>query len=352
MKVDIFDFELPQALIALRPAEPRDSCRLLVVHGDGRLEHRTFHDIVDYLRPPDIMLLNDTRVLPARLRGWRQGGTGTAKVEILLHRRLGADRFEAMARPLKRLKPGDVVHLGQTLAARIGQKRADGLVEIIFDLTGPELDVAIAAQGEMPLPPYIAGKRKADSRDRADYQTVYAVHDGSVAAPTAGLHFTPALLDGLAGQGVEQARATLHVGLGTFLPVKADDTDAHHMHSEWGELPDRTASQLNAARQAGGRVIAVGTTSLRLLESAAAGDGAVAPWQGETSIFITPGYRFRATGALLTNFHLPRSSLFMLVSALMGLDTMRAAYAAAIREKYHFYSYGDACLLLPWHEKS
>jgi S-adenosylmethionine:tRNA ribosyltransferase-isomerase len=297
------------------------------------------------------MLLNDTRVSPARLHGQREGRGSIAKVEFLLHRRLAPDRYEAMARPLKRLAPGDCLRLGQTLTGRVAEKRADGLVDIVFDLSGPDLDAAIAAQGEMPLPPYIAGKRKADMRDRSDYQTVYAAHDGSVAAPTAGLHFTAALLDCLATRGVEQTRATLHVGLGTFRPVKAQDTGGHQMHPEWGQLPADTASRLNAARQVGGRIVAVGTTSLRLLESAAAEDGTLVPWQGETSIFITPGYRFRATGALLTNFHLPRSTLFMLASALVGLETLQAAYAAAIREQYRFYSYGDACLLMPPHGK-
>jgi S-adenosylmethionine:tRNA ribosyltransferase-isomerase len=345
MRVADFDFDLPEALIALRPAEPRGASRLLVVHPDGKIEHAPFADLPRYLRAPDLLLLNDSRVIPARLRGQRIARDTAARIELLLHRRLGADRYKALARPARKLRPGDRLQLG-SLGAVVAAAEGEGMVEIVFDLAGPALDAAIAANGEMPLPPYIAAKRSADARDSADYQTVYAREAGSVAAPTAGLHFTPALLQKIAGQGVGQAHVTLHVGLGTFLPVKAEDTREHRMHAEWAELETAAAARLNAARAAGGRFAAVGTTALRTLESATAQDGTVRPFQGETDIFITPGYRFRAADLLLTNFHLPRSTLFMLVSAFMGLDVMQAAYAEAIREKYRFYSYGDACLLV------
>jgi S-adenosylmethionine:tRNA ribosyltransferase-isomerase len=349
MLVDAFDFSLPDELIALRPVEPRDACRLLIVHGDGRLEHRRFTDIADYLGRADMLLLNDTRVIPARLRGVREGRGMVVKVELLLHRRLDANRFEAMARPMRRLQAGDHLWLDASLGARVIARRGESMLEIAFDIGSSELDEALAAHGEMPLPPYIAGKRRADSRDQYDYQTIYAEQDGSVAAPTAGLHFTSALLSQLAAAGVEQVRGTLHVGLGTFLPVKVEDTRNHQMHQEWGELSASAAARLNQTRAEGGRVVAVGTTSLRLLETATGVDGTIRAFRGETDIFITPGYRFRAADALVTNFHLPRSTLFMLVSAMIGLDVMKAAYAEAIRERYRFYSYGDACLLLPHH---
>jgi S-adenosylmethionine:tRNA ribosyltransferase-isomerase len=345
MKVADFDFDLPEELIALRPAEPRGASRLLVVHADGRIEHARFANLPRYLRAPDILLLNDSRVIPARLRGLRIARGTEARIELLLHRRLGPDRYTALARPARKLRTGDRLQLGE-LGAAVAAVKGEGMVEVVFDLAGAALDAAIVRGGEMPLPPYIAGKRPADARDSADYQTVYANAAGSVAAPTAGLHFTPAMLAALAAEGVGEARATLHVGLGTFLPVKAEDTRDHRMHAEWAELGADTAVRLNAAHAAGGRIAAVGTTALRILESATGKDGAVRLFVGDTDIFITPGYRFRAADVLLTNFHLPRSTLFMLVSAFMGLEVMRAAYAEAVRERYRFYSYGDACLLL------
>lgn len=346
MKVGIFDFELPEDLIALRPASPRDGSRLMVVYPDGSIEHSSFSALPDFLRPPDIVLLNDSRVLAARLRGVRQARGTEARIELLLHRRLAPDRFSAMARPGRKLRAGDALKLGEGLDATVASCGSDGLFEIAFQACGAELDAVIAARGEMPLPPYIAGKRKADIRDVQDYQTVYADRAGSVAAPTAGLHFTPALFRALETRGIRQVRATLHVGLGTFLPVKAENTDDHRMHAERAELGADAAADLNAAHAAGGRIAAIGTTSLRMLESATGEDGIVRAYGGETDIFITPGYRFRAADMLVTNFHLPRSTLFMLVSAFMGVDVMRAAYAEAIRKRYRFYSYGDACLLL------
>jgi S-adenosylmethionine:tRNA ribosyltransferase-isomerase len=348
MRVDQFDFELPEERIALRPASPRDSARLLVVRPGGALEHRHVRDLPELLAPADTLVLNDTKVIPARLRGHRTGrGAADPKIEIMLHRRIAADAFLAFARPARKLNEGDRLALGDGLAATVRRRLEAGEVEVAFDLSSAALDAAIAAQGEMPLPPYIAGKRKFDDRDRADYQTVYAAHDGSVAAPTAGLHFTPALLDALAAKGIGRETVTLHVGAGTFLPVSAEDTSAHRMHPEWAALDAGTAARLNAARTNGGRVVAVGTTSLRTLESAAAQDRQIHGFSGETDIFITPGYRFRAVDLLMTNFHLPRSTLFMLVSAFSGLEIMRHAYEVAIREGYRFYSYGDACLLFP-----
>jgi len=348
MKVDVFDFALPEELIALRPAEPRGASRLMVVHCGGKIEHARFSDLPRYLRAPDILLTNDTRVLPARLRGIRIARSTEARIELLLHRRLGADRYRALARPARKLQPGDRLELNG-VPASVAAVEGGGMVEIVFGLAGAALDAAIQAAGEMPLPPYIASKRPADARDASDYQTVYADRVGSVASPTAGLHFTPQMFTALAAQGVERVHTTLHVGLGTFLPVTVEDTDLHRMHSEWGELSAAAAARLNATHAKGGRIAAVGTTSLRTLETATAGKGVIAPFQGETDIFIAPGYRFRAADLLLTNFHLPRSTLFMLVSAFMGLDVMQAAYAEAIRERYRFYSYGDACLLIPSH---
>jgi len=345
MKVADFDFDLPEELIALRPAEPRGASRLLVVHPDGRIAHARFADLPRYLKAPDILLLNDSRVIPARLRGLRIARGTEARIELLLHRRLGPNRYKTLARPARKLKAGDRLQLGE-LGAFVAAVEGEGMAEIVFYLAGAALDGAIAAGGEMPLPPYIAGKRAADDRDARDYQTVYAGPTGSVAAPTAGLHFTPDMLAALAGEGVGEARATLHVGLGTFLPVKAEDTRDHRMHAEWAELDAAAAAHLNAAHAAGGRIVAVGTTALRTLEVATDAAGQVQPFQGETDIFITPGHHFRAADVLLTNFHLPRSTLFMLVSAFMGLDVMKRAYAEAIREKYRFYSYGDACLLV------
>jgi S-adenosylmethionine:tRNA ribosyltransferase-isomerase len=349
MDVSLFDFELPGELIALRPAAPRDAARMLVVHTDGRLEHRVVRDLPDYLRRGDCIVFNDTKVIPARLHGHRSPRDGVgqgAKVEIMLHKRIASDRYLAFARPAKKLSPGDGLVLGENLSALVAGKHDGGEVEVCFALSGGELDGAIARQGEVPLPPYIAGKRKADERDLSDYQTLFAERDGSVAAPTAGLHFTPEMLAGLSDKGVGQEKLTLHVGAGTFLPVSAGDPEHHKMHSEWANVSVETAAALNAARLNGNAILAVGTTSLRTLETATGEDQKFAPFSGETDIFITPGYRFKSAEMLLTNFHLPRSTLFMLVSAFSGLDTMQRAYAEAIRERYRFYSYGDACLLM------
>jgi S-adenosylmethionine:tRNA ribosyltransferase-isomerase len=346
MDVSLFDFDLPEAQIALRPASPRDSARLMVVAADGRIAHRSMGDLPDYLRAGDALLVNDTKVIPARLYGTRLRPAGPAKIEILLHRRLSDDRYSVLARPARKLAAGDDLLFGD-LKARAVSRGDNGEAEICFALAGAALDAAIAAMGEMPLPPYIVGKRKADACDISDYQTVFAREQGSVAAPTAGLHFTPELFAALQSKGVAREAVTLHVGLGTFLPVTADDTSQHRMHAERAVLDAATAARLNAVHAGGGRIAAVGTTSLRTLESAAGPDGVIRPFNGETDIFITPGYRFRAADLLLTNFHLPRSTLFMLVSALMGLDVMKAAYAQAIAQGYRFYSYGDACLLVP-----
>jgi len=350
MDVSLFDFELPEAQIALRPASPRDSARLMVVEADGAIAHRTLRDLPDYLEAGDALLVNDTKVIPARLHGQRLRAAGLvqipAKVEILLHRRLADDRFSVLARPARKLQPGDRIMFGD-LEAEVIARGENGEAEIRFALSSAALDAAIAAQGEMPLPPYIAGKRKPDARDVSDYQTVFARENGSVAAPTAGLHFTPELFAVLAEKGVSREAVTLHVGLGTFLPVTAQDTTEHRMHAERALLDTATAARLNDVHAKGGRIVCAGTTSLRTLESAAAPDGVIHPFDGETDIFITPGYRFRAADMLLTNFHLPRSTLFMLVSALMGLDVMKRAYAEAITRGYRFYSYGDACLLRP-----
>ncbi len=348
MKTADFDFDLPEDRIALRPAEPRDSARLLVVQ-HGALADHTIRDLPDFLRPGDALVFNDTRVIPARLSGVRErvgpdGGILSVDVEATLHHRDGPDVWSAFMKPGKRLKTGDRIQL-RTLAATVTAKSDDGLVTLTFDLSGPALDDAIRAVGVMPLPPYIAAKRPEDDRDLSDYQTVFAVHDGSVAAPTAGLHFTPTLLDAIRAKGVSTHAVTLHVGAGTFLPVKAEDTADHKMHSEWGEVSAETATALNAVHAAGGRIVCVGTTSLRLLESAATEDGVIQPFHGDTAIFITPGYRFRAVDVLITNFHLPKSTLFMLVSAFAGQDAMRAAYAHAVTDGYRFYSYGDGSLL-------
>jgi S-adenosylmethionine:tRNA ribosyltransferase-isomerase len=346
MDVSLFDFELPEAQIALRPANPRDSARLMVVDADGAIAHRAMRDLPDCLEAGDALLVNDTKVIPARLHGHRLRASGPAKVEILLHRRLASDRFSVLARPARKLQAGDRIVFGD-LAAEVMARGENGEAEIRFALSGAALDAAIASHGEMPLPPYIAGKRKPDARDLSDYQTTFARQDGSVAAPTAGLHFTQELFAALVQKGVSREAVTLHVGLGTFLPVTVQDTAQHRMHAERAMLDTTTAARLNAVHAKGGRIICVGTTSLRTLESATAPDGAIHPFEGDTDIFITPGYRFRAADMLLTNFHLPRSTLFMLVSALMGLDVMKRAYAEAIARGYRFYSYGDACLLRP-----
>jgi len=360
MRLSDFDFDLPEDRIALRPAEPRDAARLLVVRPSQGLADHVVRELPDFLRPGDAMVFNDTRVIPARLAGLREGRTtggadGTpVAVEATLHRRVAPDRWSAFMRPGKRLKVGDRVAFGarddraceaDRLDATVVEKHEGGEVVLAFDLSGPDLDIGIARHGDMPLPPYIAAKRGEDDRDRADYQTVYAREDGSVAAPTAGLHFTPELLEALKAKGVSTHFVTLHVGAGTFLPVKTDDVSEHKMHAEYGQVTREVADALNAARAAGGRIICVYTTSLLLLESATGEDGIVRPFAAETAIFITPGYRFRAADVLMTNFHLPKSTLFMLVSAFAGRETMRAAYEHAISTGYRFYSYGDGSLL-------
>jgi S-adenosylmethionine:tRNA ribosyltransferase-isomerase len=362
MRTDLFDFELPEDRIALRPASPRDAARLLVVGPGGAIlpEDRTLRDLPALLRPGDAIVVNDTKVLPASLHGRRIGrGEHEPAVAATLIRRLDGSRWSALVRPAKRLAVGDVVRFGaqgrvcflEQLDATVetkgqgGQSGQGGEVTLAFAFHGAVLDEALAERGDMPLPPYIASRRAADDRDRADYQTMFARQEGSVAAPTAGLHFTEALVAALQARGISLHRVTLHVGPGTFLPVKTDDISGHRMHAEWGSVSGETAAALNDARRAGGRIVAVGSTSLRLIESAAAQDGTLAEFSGETSLFVTPGYRFRAVEAMLTNFHLPRSTLFMLVCALCGLDTMQRAYAHAIAAGYRFYSYGDACLL-------
>jgi S-adenosylmethionine:tRNA ribosyltransferase-isomerase len=353
MRTDLFDFELPARHIALRPASPRDSARMLIVEPDGVLRDRVIADLPLWLEPGDQLVVNDTKVIAAQLKGRRIGQLTEPKIEATLIKRLDGSRWQALVKPAKKLSQGDVVRFGNEgrvcllghLDAQVERKGDDGEVTLSFSFHGPALDSAIADLGSPPLPPYIAGKRAPDERDAADYQTMFAANEGAVAAPTAGLHFTSALEGALRARGVAIHLITLHVGAGTFLPVKTDDTAAHRMHSEWGSISGATADALNAAKSNGGRIVAVGTTSLRLLESATAGDGTIEPFSGETAIFITPGYRFRAVDILLTNFHLPRSTLFMLVSAFSGLDTMKQAYAHAIESGYRFYSYGDACLL-------
>ncbi|WP_334162823.1 tRNA preQ1(34) S-adenosylmethionine ribosyltransferase-isomerase QueA [Phenylobacterium sp.] len=354
MQLADFDFDLPEDRIALRPASPRDSARLLVVEPGRPFQDLQVRDLPGQLRAGDVLVLNDTRVIPARLKGVRMREDSRVAVEATLHKRLSPSAWTAFMRPGKRLAPGDRVSFGETddracflgaLDATVKAKGEGGEVTLAFDLAGPDLDAAIAERGAMPLPPYIAAKRGEDGRDRADYQTVYAEEDGSVAAPTAGLHFTPELFARLEAAGVGTAFVTLHVGAGTFLPVKTENLSEHRMHAEWGEVDAATADRLNAVRAAGGRIVCVGTTSLRLLESATGEDRVVRPFMDETAIFITPGYRFRAADGLMTNFHLPKSTLFMLVSAFAGLETMRAAYAHAIATGYRFYSYGDSSLL-------
>jgi S-adenosylmethionine:tRNA ribosyltransferase-isomerase len=353
MRTDLFDFPLPPERIALRPARPRDAARLLVVRPPGAREDRVVRELPELLEPGDQLVVNDTRVIPARLSGRRIGRGPETPIEANLHKRLDGSRWLAFVRPAKRLQPGDVVRFGDEgkvcflgqLDATVERKGEGGEVVLAFSFHGPVLDQAIAERGDMPLPPYIASRRAADAQDRADYQTLFAHDEGSVAAPTAGLHFTDDLVARLKARGIGMHHVTLHVGAGTFLPVKADDTADHRMHAEHGVVTAETARALNDARRAGGRIVAVGSTSLRLIESAAAEDGTIEPYSAETAIFITPGYRFRAADVMLTNFHLPRSTLFMLVAAFCGLDTMRAAYAHAIESGYRFYSYGDACLL-------
>jgi S-adenosylmethionine:tRNA ribosyltransferase-isomerase len=356
MRVDLFDFDLPEERIALRPAEPRESARLLVVEPTGapELSDRHVRDLPSFLRAGDAIVFNDTKVIPAQLEGirHREGAPGQ-QVSATLHMRMAPDRWKAFAKPGKRIKAGDRIEFGHgenvcmlgSLQATVEEKGEAGEITLLFDLSGPALDEAIAAVGHIPLPPYIAAKRPDDERDRADYQTIYAREEGAVAAPTAGLHITPDMFARLDALGVERHFVTLHVGAGTFLPVKADDTEDHKMHFEIGHVSAETAAALNAVKARGGRIVCVGTTSLRLIESAAGDDGRIHAWSDATGIFITPGYRFKAVDVLMTNFHLPRSTLFMLVSAFAGLETMRAAYNHAIETGYRFYSYGDASLL-------
>ena len=342
MRVDLFDFDLPPESIALRPARPRDAARMLVVPGEGPLRDRTVRDLPSELRKGDVLVFNDTRVIPAQLE-WRRG---EARIGATLHKRIDLRRWQAFVRNGKRLREGDRIAFPAGVEALAEARRADGSWTLA--LLGDEpVEVLLERAGTMPLPPYIAGKRAVDEADREDYQTMFAAREGAVAAPTAALHFTPRLMAELDAAGIGHETLTLHVGAGTFLPVKADDTADHVMHAEWGRIDAVTADRLNAVRAAGNRVIAVGTTSLRLLESAAGEDNIIRPFEGDTSIFITPGYRFRAIDGLMTNFHLPRSTLFMLVAALMGLERMQGAYAHAIASGYRFYSYGDSSLLLP-----
>jgi S-adenosylmethionine:tRNA ribosyltransferase-isomerase len=357
VRTGLFDFELPPERIALRPATPRDSARLLVVRPGGSPEFadKSVRDLPELLSPGDALVINDTKVIPARLEGQRIRADSTVEVEATLIKRIGPERWRALAKPAKRLKEGDRIRFGHegrvcllgALDATVEEKGEGGEITLRFDFHGPVLDEAIETLGHMPLPPYIAARRPDDDRDRTDYQTIFASREGSVAAPTAGLHFTEELNARLAARGIVQHRVTLHVGAGTFLPVKTDEVSEHRMHAEWGEVSASTASALNEVRAKGGRIVPVGTTALRLLESAAGEDRAINPFAGETAIFITPGYRFRAADALLTNFHLPRSTLFMLVSAFAGLGRMKGAYGHAIESGYRFYSYGDASLLFP-----
>ena len=342
MRVDIFDFELPTENIALRPARPRDSARMLGIGPEGSLRDLIVRDLPALLNPGDVLVFNDTRVIPAQLEGQR----GEARIGATLHKRIDLRRWQAFVRNAKRLRDDDVIEFGAGVSAVAETRHADGSWTLFFPGDEP-VEVLLERAGRMPLPPYIAGKRPTDEQDRTDYQTMFATKDGAVAAPTAALHFTPALLEALALRGVKTETLTLHVGAGTFLPVKADDTDDHAMHAEWGLIDAATADRLNAVRAGGNRVIAVGTTSLRLLESATGEDKVIRPFEGDTAIFITPGYSFRAIDGLMTNFHLPKSTLFMLVSALMGLERMQEAYAHAIAQGYRFYSYGDSSLLLP-----
>ncbi|MFK4871122.1 tRNA preQ1(34) S-adenosylmethionine ribosyltransferase-isomerase QueA [Novosphingobium sp. ZW T3_23] len=344
MRVDLFDFDLPPENIALRPARPRDSARMLVVHGrdEGPMAERVVRDLPGELRAGDVLVFNDTRVIPAQLEGRR----GEARIGATLHKRIDLRRWQAFVRNAKRLKAGDRVEFPAEVTALAEERHEDGSWTLFFEGDEP-VEVLLERAGRMPLPPYIAGKRDTDEQDASDYQTMFAREKGAVAAPTAALHFTPELIEGLDAAGVKRETLTLHVGAGTFLPVKADETQDHKMHAEWGRIDAETAERLNAARAAGGRIIAVGTTSLRLLESATGEDDVIRPFEGDTSIFITPGYRFKAIDGLMTNFHLPKSTLFMLVSALMGLERMQEVYAHAVAEGYRFYSYGDSSLLLP-----
>jgi S-adenosylmethionine:tRNA ribosyltransferase-isomerase len=351
MRVDLFDFELPQDRIALRPARPRDSARMLVVRGGAVSDHHVM-DLPELLRPGDVLVFNDTKVIPAQLEGRRgapvdgpRSGPG-ASIGATLHKREGPREWRAFLRNAKRARVGNTIDFGKAVEASVIEKADDGSALLHFHGDEP-VELLLERAGRMPLPPYIASKRPADADDRTDYQTMFAREEGAVAAPTAALHFTQRVLDALKARGVGRETLTLHVGAGTFLPVKSEDTSGHKMHAEWGRIDAATAGRLNSVRSSGGRLIAVGTTSLRLLESAADESGIIRPFEGDTAIFITPGYRFKAIDGLITNFHLPRSTLFMLVSALMGLEAMKAAYSHAIDAEYRFYSYGDASLLLP-----
>lgn len=341
MRVDLFDFDLPAERIALRPARPRDTARLLFVRGSEILNRQVL-DLPQLIEPGDVLVFNDTKVIPAQLEGRR----GEASVGATLHKREGPREWQAFLRNAKRVRVGDIIDFGEGVAASVVDKAPDGSALIHFHGAEP-VEVLLERAGRMPLPPYIASRRPSDDDDKADYQTMFAHEEGAVAAPTAALHFTPRLLEALDERGIRRETLTLHVGAGTFLPVKSEDTSLHVMHSEWGRIDEATANRLNDIRQSGGRLIAVGTTSLRLLESAADESGSIRPFEGDTAIFITPGYRFRSIDGLITNFHLPKSTLFMLVSAFMGLDVMKAAYGHAIDAGYRFYSYGDASLLLP-----
>ena len=354
VRTSLFDYDLPPDRIALRPATPRDAAKLLVVRpGAPELQDGTFRDLPDLLEPGDALVINDTKVIPARLEGERVRDGTTAHIEATLVRRLGPERWRALVKPAKRLQVGDRIRFGHesrvcllgALDATVEEKGEGGEALLRFDFHGAVLDEAIEALGHVPLPPYIAARRPDDDRDRTDYQTVFAAHEGSVAAPTAGLHFTDEIFARLKERSISVHRLTLHVGTGTFLPVKTENTDAHRMHPEWGEVSAQEAAAINKVRAEGGRVVAAGSTALRLLESATDESARLQPFSGETSIFITPGYRFRMVDVMLTNFHLPRSTLFMLVAAFAGLDRMKRAYAHAIQSGYRFYSYGDACLL-------
>ncbi|MFD0917926.1 tRNA preQ1(34) S-adenosylmethionine ribosyltransferase-isomerase QueA [Pseudahrensia aquimaris] len=349
MRIDAFDFHLPEENIALRPAEPRDAAKMLVVDPTQAepFADAGVLDLPDLLQPGDALVFNNTKVIPARLEGTRTRGDAVAKVGVTLHMKESSDTWRAFVQGAKKLKVGETVQFADDFNAKVEEKNEGGEVLFRFNVSAGDLDGSLASYGHIPLPPYIASKRPEDEKDRKDYQTIYAEKDGAVAAPTAGLHFTDALFDRLDARGISRHFVTLHVGAGTFLPVKVDDTDDHKMHSEWGLVDQATADELNAVRAAGGRIVAVGTTSLRLLESAASDDRTIKPWSGPTDIFIQPGYHFKAIDALMTNFHLPKSTLFMLVSALSGLQTMQAAYGHAIANGYRFYSYGDSSLLFP-----
>jgi S-adenosylmethionine:tRNA ribosyltransferase-isomerase len=341
MRVSDFDFDLPAERIALRPARPRDNARLLAVQGNA-ISDRTVPDLPGLLQPGDVLVFNDTKVIPAQLEGRR----GDATIGATLHKREGPREWRAFLRNAKRARVGDAIDFGEQVTASVAEKADDGSALLHFHGEEP-VELLLERAGRMPLPPYIASRREVDEHDRSDYQTMFAREEGAVAAPTAALHFTERLIGALDARGIGRETLTLHVGAGTFLPVKSEKIEEHKMHAEWGRIDAATAERLNAVRSSGGRLIAVGTTSLRLLESAAGEDGAIKPFEGDTAIFITPGYRFKAIDGLITNFHLPKSTLFMLVSALMGLEVMRSAYAHAISAGYRFYSYGDASLLLP-----